>query len=226
MDRLLLGLPDLRDRRRPDRLPIVSRFRLQSQPFVDARVVLVGDDVPRPRSASRSRRLSHGACRPRLARRRPDAGGADHARRRHSDHLHVWRDRRPKGVVIRHRNVLANIVPVEREVIEVPHVRAAVSPAPFRQPAAAQPHVRPVDGDQRAADGPRDRDLHAQLQPARHHPPDQLAAGVGAGCVPKILDVLREHVTRAFPESPEPPPPGTSIPGAGGATGASTRRSA
>ena len=32
----------------------------------------------------------------------------------------------PKGVVITHRNVLANIVPVEREVAEVPEVGAAV----------------------------------------------------------------------------------------------------
>ncbi len=32
-------------------------------------------------------------------------------------------------------------------------------------------------------------------------------------CVPKILDVLREHVMRAMPETQEAPPPGTSIPG-------------
>jgi long-chain acyl-CoA synthetase len=32
-------------------------------------------------------------------------------------------------------------------------------------------------------------------------------------CVPKILDVLREHVVRAMPESKEPPPAGISIPG-------------
>ena len=31
-------------------------------------------------------------------------------------------------------------------------------------------------------------------------------------CVPKILDVLREHVVRHFPESSEAPPTGTSIP--------------
>ena len=31
--------------------------------------------------------------------------------------------------------------------------------------------------------------------------------------VPKILDVLREHVVRAFPESNEPPAAGISIPG-------------
>jgi long-chain acyl-CoA synthetase len=32
-------------------------------------------------------------------------------------------------------------------------------------------------------------------------------------CVPKILDVLREHAHRAWPESKEPPPSGISIPG-------------
>jgi long-chain acyl-CoA synthetase len=32
-------------------------------------------------------------------------------------------------------------------------------------------------------------------------------------CVPKILDVLREHVTHAFPETAEPPPQGISIQG-------------
>ena len=32
-------------------------------------------------------------------------------------------------------------------------------------------------------------------------------------CVPKILDVLREHIVHAFPEAAEPPPPGISIPG-------------
>src|SRR6185295_16338935 len=32
-------------------------------------------------------------------------------------------------------------------------------------------------------------------------------------CVPKILDVLREHVVRAYPEAAEPPPAGISIPG-------------
>src|SRR5678815_4988273 len=32
-------------------------------------------------------------------------------------------------------------------------------------------------------------------------------------CVPKILDVLREHATRAWPESKDAPPPGISIPG-------------
>jgi long-chain acyl-CoA synthetase len=48
----------------------------------------------------------------------------------------------PKGVVIRHRNVMANIVPVEREVIK------------YRKYARPfQPHVRASDGNQRSADG-------------------------------------------------------------------------
>jgi long-chain acyl-CoA synthetase len=32
-------------------------------------------------------------------------------------------------------------------------------------------------------------------------------------CVPKILDVLREHIVHAFPEAAAAPPPGISIPG-------------
>ena len=87
----------------------------------------------------------------------------------------------PKGVVIRHRNVLANIVPVEREVLKYRRYAPAVSPPALPQPPAAEPHVRPVDGHQHSADGARHGDLHAQLQPARPPPPDSRAACVGAG---------------------------------------------
>ena len=58
----------------------------------------------------------------------------------------------PKGVVITHRNLLANIVPVEREVSKYRDVCAAVLPHPLPEPAAAQPHVRAVDGDVHPAD--------------------------------------------------------------------------
>ena len=121
----------------------------------------------------------------------------------------------PKGVVIRHRNVLANIVPVEREVAEVPQYAQAVSPAAVRQPAAAQPHVRPVDGDQHPADGARHGDLHAQLQPARHRPADQAAARLGARV--RAEDSRRAARARRCASIPEPPRrrrPASRIPGA------------
>ena len=86
----------------------------------------------------------------------------------------------PKGVVITHRNVLANIVPVEREVLKYRKWGAAVLPDPVPQPAAAQPHVRPGDGDVHPADAARHGRLHARLQPGRHRRAGQDAADVGA----------------------------------------------
>ena len=106
----------------------------------------------------------------------------------------------PKGVVITHRNLLANIVPVEREVVEVPQVRAAVLADPFSEPAAAQPHVRPVDGDVHPADARRHGRLHPQLQPARHRPADQDAPRVGAGV--RAEDSRRAARARAARVSP------------------------
>ena len=87
----------------------------------------------------------------------------------------------PKGVVITHRNILANIVPIEREIAKIPAVGQAVSPDPVPQPAAAQPHVRTGDGDVRAADAARPRGVHAQLLARRHRPADPRSARVGAG---------------------------------------------
>jgi hypothetical protein len=133
--------------RRPDFVRTVRRL-------VQARVLVVGDDVPSipRRRACPERCAASGASPISTGRRRPDAG------------VPITRDditqiiftsgatAEPKGVVIRHRNVLANIVPVEREIAKYRPTRA-VSPAPLPEPAAAQPHVRPVDGHQHSADG-------------------------------------------------------------------------
>ncbi len=86
----------------------------------------------------------------------------------------------PKGVVITHRNVLANIVPVEREIVKYPEVRAAVFAHPVPQPVAVEPHVRPVDGDVHPAVARRHGRVHARLQPARHRAADRVAPRVGA----------------------------------------------
>ncbi len=92
---------------------------------------------------------------------RDDADGRRHRR----DHLHVGRDRRTEGRRHHARNILANIVPIEKRGGEVPALREAVPADPLPQPAAAQPHVRPGDGDVRSADAARARRLHAQLLP-------------------------------------------------------------
>jgi long-chain acyl-CoA synthetase len=119
----------------------------------------------------------------------------------------------PKGVVIRHRNVLANIVPVEQEIDKYRiygkpfHPLRFVNLLPlshmFGQSMATNvpPMVRGTVIFTRSFN-PHDI---VRLIKSRH-----VSVLV---CVPKILDVLRDHVVRAFPEAAEAPPPGISIPG-------------
>jgi long-chain acyl-CoA synthetase len=119
----------------------------------------------------------------------------------------------PKGVVIRHRNVLANIIPVEREIAKYRRYVRLVHPLRFL-------NLLPLShmfGQSMATNIPpmlrgtviftRSFNPHDVLRLIRDRRVSVLV------CVPKILDVLREHVVRAFPESAEPPPAGTSIPG-------------
>ena len=119
----------------------------------------------------------------------------------------------PKGVVIRHRNVLANIVPVEREVMKYRKYAWPFHPLRFV-------NLLPLShmfGQSMASSIPpmvrgtviftRSFNPHDVLRLIKTRRVSVLV------CVPKILDVLREHVLRAFPEAAEAPPPGISIPG-------------
>ena len=119
----------------------------------------------------------------------------------------------PKGVVIRHRNVLANIVPVEREVMKYRKYAWPFHPIRFV-------NLLPLShmfGQSMATNVPpmvrgtviftRSFNPHDIIRLIKSRRVSVLV------CVPKILDVLREHVTRAMPETQEPPPAGISIPG-------------
>ena len=185
--------------------------------IVEARLALVGDDVP---ALSEPRGHVEG---PQLTQWR--LGDLDW----HSDGpmpaVTVSRDdvtqiiftsgatAEPKGVVIRHRNVLANIVPVEREVIKYRKYAWPFRPIRFV-------NLLPLShmfGQSMATNVPpmiggtviftRSFNPHDIIRLIKSRHVSVLV------CVPKILDVLREHVTRAMPESLEPPPAGTSIPG-------------
>jgi long-chain acyl-CoA synthetase len=118
----------------------------------------------------------------------------------------------PKGVVIRHRNVLANIVPVEREVMKYRWYARPFHPLRFL-------NLLPLShmfGQSMATNVPpmvrgtviftRSLNPHDIVRLVRSRRVSVLV------CVPKILDVLRDHVTRAFPETMNPPPAGISIP--------------
>jgi long-chain acyl-CoA synthetase len=119
----------------------------------------------------------------------------------------------PKGVVIRHRNVLANIVPVEREITKYRKYTRLFHPLRFL-------NLLPLShmfGQSMATSIPpmvrgtviftRSFNPHDILRLIKSRPVSVLV------CVPKILDVLREHAVRAWPESKEAPPSGISIPG-------------
>jgi long-chain acyl-CoA synthetase len=119
----------------------------------------------------------------------------------------------PKGVVIRHRNVLANIVPVEREVIKYRKYTRLFHPLRFlnllplshmfgQSMATSIPPM--VDG---TVIFTRSFNPHDILRLIKSRRVSVLV------CVPKILDVLREHAIRAWPESKEAPAPSVSIPG-------------
>ena len=112
----------------------------------------------------------------------------------------------PKGVVITHRNVLANIVPVEREVLKYRKWSRPFSPIRFLNllplshmfGQAMATFVPPMLGGVVVfMRGFSPVDIVAQVKSRR------ISVIV---CVPKILDVLREHVLRIAPEAANPSP--------------------
>jgi long-chain acyl-CoA synthetase len=103
----------------------------------------------------------------------------------------------PKGVVITHRNVLANIVPVEREILKYRKYARPFSPLRFLNllplshmfGQAMATFIPPVlEGEVVFMRGFNPVDIVSQVKRRR------ISVLVS---VPKILDVLREHVGRA-----------------------------
>jgi long-chain acyl-CoA synthetase len=119
----------------------------------------------------------------------------------------------PKGVVIRHRNVLANTVPVEREVMKYRKYAIPFHPIRFI-------NLLPLShmfGQSMATNIPPM--IRGAVIFTHSFNPHDIVGLIHKRrvsvlvCVPKILDVLREHVRRAFPESDTAPEAGISIPG-------------
>ncbi|MGE0393358.1 MAG: AMP-binding protein [Vicinamibacterales bacterium] len=106
----------------------------------------------------------------------------------------------PKGVVIRHRNVLANVVPVEREVRKYRGYARPFSPIRFL-------NLLPLShmfGQSMATSVPPM--LGGTVIFTKSFNPHDLIRLIRSRrvsvvvCVPKMLDVLREHAKRAWPE--------------------------
>ena len=117
----------------------------------------------------------------------------------------------PKGVVIRHRNILANVVPVAGEIDKYKKYARPFQPIRFL-------NLLPLShlfGQSMATNIPPLIDGTVVFM--RSFNPHDIVRRVREWkisvivCVPKILDVLKEHALRSDPAAAQPPP-GLSIP--------------
>ena len=111
----------------------------------------------------------------------------------------------PKGVVITHRNILANIVPIEREIAKYRQWAKPFLPIRFLNllplshmfGQAMGTFVPPM--------------LPGLVLFTRSYSPDDIIRQIHDRrvsvlvCVPKILEVLKDHLVRVAPETAEPP---------------------
>jgi long-chain acyl-CoA synthetase len=114
----------------------------------------------------------------------------------------------PKGVVLTHRNILANIVPIEREVAKYRKYARPFLPIRFL-------NLLPLShmfGQAMATFVPPM--LTGTVVFTRSLTPEDIVTQIRTRrvsvlvCVPKILEVLRDHVQRVLPETKVPPPAG------------------
>ena len=106
----------------------------------------------------------------------------------------------PKGVQLTHRNILANVVPVEKEVLKYRRYARPFAPLRFLNllplshmfGQAMATFIPPMlSGTTVFMQGYNPADIVRQVRERR------VSVVV---CVPKILEVLRDHLLRAFPE--------------------------
>ena len=114
----------------------------------------------------------------------------------------------PKGVVLTHKNILANIVPIEREMAKYRKYTLPFRPIRFL-------NLLPLShmfGQAMATFVPPM--LPGVVVFTRSYAPDDIIKQIKSRrisvlvSVPKILEVLKDHVLRVAPEAAEPPPPG------------------
>jgi long-chain acyl-CoA synthetase len=114
----------------------------------------------------------------------------------------------PKGVVLTHKNILANIVPIEREMAKYRKYARPFRPIRFL-------NLLPLShmfGQAMATFVPPM--LPGLVVFTRSYAPDDIVRQIRERrisvlvCVPKILEVLRDYIIRVAPEAAEPPPAG------------------
>ena len=70
----------------------------------------------------------------------------------------------PRGVVLTHGNLLANLEPIEKEISALSALRTILPSVAFPRPPAAQPRVRPTAGNISPANSGRHVGLHGHAQ--------------------------------------------------------------
>jgi long-chain acyl-CoA synthetase len=179
--------------------------------IVDARAILVGEVVDATALAAGSRPVWPLADL-RLAPTAPAAEGT------HAPPIPLTSDdtaeiiftsgatAEPKGVVITHRNILANVVPIEKEVAKYRRYAKPFLPIRFL-------NLLPLShmfGQAMATFVPPM--LPGLVIFTRSYAPEDIVRQIRERrisvlvCVPKILEVLRDYVVRVRPEAATPPP--------------------
>ena len=184
--------------------------------IVDARAILVGDAVPapdtwRPAPAGTDQRLAAPVWKlssvagaapgvlPRVEMAADDVAEVIFTSGATAE---------PKGVILTHRNILANIIPIEREMAKYRKYARPFHPIRFL-------NLLPLShmfGQAMATFVPPL--LGGVVLFTRTFAPEEIVSQVRARrvsilvCVPKMLEVLRDHLVRVLPGTATPPPPG------------------
>jgi long-chain acyl-CoA synthetase len=173
--------------------------------IVDAKAVVTGDTVPllttsRPQWSVRdARNMASSASRPTAPASPTQTAEIIFTSGATAD---------PKGVVLTHKNILANIVPIEREIAKYRRYARPFAPIRFL-------NLLPLShmfGQSMATFIPPM--LEGIVLFTRTFSPPDIVRQIHERrisilvCVPKMLEVLRDHVVRTYPEAAEPPPAG------------------
>ena len=180
--------------------------------IVDARAIVAGDVVP-PFATTRPVWPAASVTVP--AGGRPPAEARDRTRSTDSPDTTAeiiftsGATADPKGVVLTHRNILANVIPIEREINKYKRYARPFAPIRFL-------NLLPLShmfGQSMATFIPPI--LTGEVVFMRSFAPQDIVRQIHDRrisvlvCVPKMLEVLRDYVLRVAPEAATPPPPGT-----------------
>jgi long-chain acyl-CoA synthetase len=189
-----------------------AEFLLKVSAIVDAKAILVGDVVesaafPGPwKTWKLSELFRTAASLPETVLRPPSSGVSGDTTAEIIFTSGATAE--PKGVVLTHKNILANIVPIERELAKYRKYTLPFRPIRFL-------NLLPLShmfGQAMATFVPPM--LPGVVVFTRSYAPDDIIRQLKTRrisvlvSVPKILDVLKDHVLRVAPEAAEPPPPG------------------